>query len=251
MIYHGFSVRDYLILENLTLEQDSTVLEIGIGTGSTVQKLSGKIRKYHGIDISEETISWLTNIYKNQKSLTFSCHDVCDHSLSLDTKFDIIFSADTLEHVSDTLGYFNFINRHLTDSGLALITFPNESEEKHHGITWFKTSKELSDIIKKSGLEITDFFQVEKSNVLNIIENVFINLPKRIIRRRKSNVQTFEQTDAFKINKSKSIIKYVLCVYSNLATKIASFFKLYHLKRADNEISNKILLIKLKKRNIQ
>ncbi len=43
MRYHGFAAIDYLLLNNISLNKNSYVLEIGVGTGSTANLIiSGK-----------------------------------------------------------------------------------------------------------------------------------------------------------------------------------------------------------------
>jgi len=128
MTYHGFSTRDYLILDNIPISKEISVMEIGVGTGSTADLIIGKVRKYCGVDISADLIGWLKSVYNREDSVKFYAIDVCGNEF-LDEKFDVIFSADTLEHVKSPKRYFNFIAKHLSSDGIVLITFPNESEK--------------------------------------------------------------------------------------------------------------------------
>jgi len=165
MRYLGFTTRDYLILENLHLDKDLSVLKIGIGLGSMIDKIIWRIKEYCGVDVACEVIDYLKSIYKHTDSVTFYCLDVCKDSSSLNKKFDIIFSVDTLEHVESPQGYFNFIEKHLKSEGVVLITYPNESKDKHHGITWFNDKEQLLEIIDKAGLTLDVLFEVQKNRL--------------------------------------------------------------------------------------
>ena len=151
MKYCGFSTRSYLLLENASLNKNLSLLEIGVGLGAVADLIKGKIKKYCGVDIACEVIDYLSSLYKEDDSINWCCLDVCRNSASLHKKFDIIFSADTLEHVELPEKFFNFIKKHLNKDGVVLLTFPNESKDKHHGITWFNNKNELLEIINRAG----------------------------------------------------------------------------------------------------
>ena len=48
MKYHGFSTRDYLILDNIPISKEISVLEIGVGTGSTAELIIGRVKEFCG-----------------------------------------------------------------------------------------------------------------------------------------------------------------------------------------------------------
>lgn len=246
MRYYGFATIDYLILENLHFHKDLSVLEIGVGTGSTARLIIGKVKEFWGVDISNENIDQLTSVYKNDKTVKFYTVDVCKDSY-VGKKFNIVFSADTLEHVKESKGFFGFIAKHLSPDGVALVTFPNESEKRHHGITWFNRIEELLTLIDSSGLEIIDFYQVKKTYYHRFIEKLFWKIPKSILSKRKDVLpQSFENTKAFEIIKSGGIKAQILAIYANLVTKFAACFPLYRLNEIENNIENKVLLMHLK-----
>jgi len=244
--YYGFATRDYLILENIRLQKDSSVLEIGVGTGSTTRHFIGKVKYYCGVDISKETIKQLITIYKKDKSVGFYVADVCK-DINIGKKFDIIFSADTLEHVEEPGAYFYFIKKHLNSDGVALITFPNESEKKHHGITWFDKKEDLVRVIEESGLEILDIYQVKKTNYHRLIEYFLWKLPKSIMSRKSDLLpQSFEDTQAFEVNDTGGIKANLFAIYSRIVTRFAACFTLYKLSDNLETISDKVLLMHLK-----
>ena len=246
MIYHGFSTRDYLILQNITLSKEISVLEIGVGTGSAADLIIGKVKKYCGVDISAGLIDWLKSVYKNEDSVKLCAIDVCKDEF-LGEKFDVVFSADTLEHVKSPEGYFNFIAKHLSSEGVALVTFPNESGKKHHGISWFNSKTELLNIIDSFGLKVLNIYQVKETIYHQLIKKFLWSLPKSIVSRRTDvSPQSFENTEAFEIIKTGGVKANLFACYSRIITKLAAFFPLYNLDETEENISDKVLLLCLK-----
>lgn len=251
MRYHGFATIDYLILKQVQFGSDKSVLEIGVGTGSTAGKIIGKVKEYCGIDISAKTINQLTSLYIKDTNIRFHTVDVCK-DVNLGKRFDIVFSADTLEHVESPAGFFNFIARHLSFDGTAIITFPNESEKRHHGITWFDRKKDIEQLTENANLEIVELFQVKKACLHRLFENLLWNLPKSLVSKR-SNVlpQSFEDTQAFTIIETGGLKTIILALYAKAVTKFTALFPLYNIVKIVDGISNKVLLIHLKHKGLE
>lgn len=246
MRYYSFATIDYLILENLRFHRDLSVLEIGVGAGSTARRIIGNVKEFCGVDISEETIKQLNWAYKSERTANFCIADVSDDSY-LGQKFDVVFSADTLEHVKKPVGFFNFIARHLSADGVALVTFPNESKRKHHGISWFNRKEDLFELIDYSGLEINNLWEVRKTFYHKFIEAMLWRLPKSIVGRRwKISPQSFEDTQAFAIIKTGGLKVKLYAIYANAVTRLAACFPLYNLHDIGNNVNDKVVLMHLK-----
>ena len=246
MRYRGFNVRDYLILEHISLSKDLSLLEIGVGLGSIIDMIVGKIKEYCGVDITCDVIDYLNLLYKDSDSVNLYCLDICKNSSFLNKKFDVIFSADTLEHVESPQGFFNFIKKHLKSGGVVLITYPNESKDKHHGITQFNDKEQLLEIIDKAGLTLDALFEVQKTAWHRIIREFLWDFPKSIIYKQKKSPQTFEETEAFKIIKSNNIKTNVFAFYAKIITKLAVMFPPHKYNDIGDSITNKRLLLRLK-----
>jgi len=247
MDYYGFCTRDYLILGQVAFNKKLSVLEIGIGTGSTARHIIGQVNKFCGVDISEELISWLSVTYKNSKNVSLYALDVCS-SISLRQKFDLIYSLDTLEHVVSPLDYFYFISAHLADEGIGIVVFPNESEHKHHGVTRFRSKAVFSDLICSAGLKIESFYEIKKTLWHIFIESCLWKMPKMILSRDKNSPQTFEQTTSFKIIQSNHFRTKILASYAKIAVVLARMFPLYNFSKVSKNIDNKNLFVCLKRR---
>lgn len=247
MRYRSFHTRDYLFLKNIKFNKNLSVLEIGTGLGSIVDDFKGKIKEYYGVDIAPETIDYLSSQYKKNSSVNLFCLDVCSLSSNLNKKFDVIISADTLEHVELPQNYFNFIERHLKNDGIALVTFPNESKEKHHGITWFEKKSDLFDVILKNNLRIVRLCEVKNTPWHLFVKKYFWQFPKYLISKNKENPQVFDGTEAFNIISSRGVKVKIFTVYAALLNKIASLFLLHTYRDIENDIKNKVLFTILKK----
>lgn len=246
MRYYGFATRDYLILSQLNFRSELSVMEIGVGAGSTAAHIIRRVKEFCGIDISAENIARLAATYKRNSSVAFLTADVCKN-ISIGKKFDIIFSADTLEHVQSPDGLFTFIAVHLSQNGTALVIFPNESENKHHGVTWFDNKEDLLKLVETAGLEMLCITEVRKTLSHRFLETILWKLPKSIMTRKQSNIlpQSFEETKAFAINQAGGIKSILLALYASSVTKLTALFPLYNVVDAGADISNKILLMKL------
>jgi len=199
MRYRGFNVRDYLILEHISLSKDLSLLEIGVGLGSIIDMIVGKIKEYCGVDIACDVIDYLNLLYKDSDSVNLYCLDICKNSSFLNKKFDIIFSADTLEHVESPQGFFNFIKKHLKSEGVVLITYPNESKDKHHGITWFNDKEQLLEIIDKAGLRVDRLFEVRETVWHRIIREFLWDFPKSILYKKRKVLKLLRKLRASRL----------------------------------------------------
>lgn len=105
MRYHGFFTRDYLILDNIPISKEISVLEIGIGTGSTAELIVARVKEFCGVDIRKEIIEVLNTFYVNNNCVNMYCLDVCTDA-SLGKRFSVIYSADSVEHVKQPRDFF-------------------------------------------------------------------------------------------------------------------------------------------------
>jgi 2-polyprenyl-3-methyl-5-hydroxy-6-metoxy-1,4-benzoquinol methylase len=246
MSYYGFYTRESFILKQANLSPSLSLLEIGPGLGLFAELTKEKVKKYCGVDISKKLIAFLSLKYKNLKSISWICIDVCREDF-LKEQFDFVISADTLEHVECPAEFFKFISRHLANNGSAIIIFPNESEERHHGITWFKNKEDLVLAIEGAGLKVAEFMESKETFWHCALKNIFWEIPKRLIFKKKNAPQIFEETDAFRLVESKGVGVKIISCYAKLLTRIALFFPCYKLKEIKGGIRDKNIFIKLKK----
>ena len=100
--------------------KNKKVLDVGCGTGLFCYTVAKKGAIVTGIDYSEESINIAKN-YKH-KNLIFKNADIYD---GLDSKYDIIVSLGTLEHMDNPLKILRIFKKHLKKNGKIVITSPN------------------------------------------------------------------------------------------------------------------------------
>lgn len=150
----SFPFRDLLVLEQLALQAEHRVGEIGVGSGATTARLARMCADVTGFEISTPAVEALRYLERRYRNLHLVAADITDdEALSAYAgKFDRIVSCDTLEHVPDPAGYFRGVASLLAPGGEFLVTFPNEPVEIMHGITRFESPMELHHHAAEAGL---------------------------------------------------------------------------------------------------
>ena len=96
-------------------------MDVGCGTGLFAygaSKLGSK--QVLGIDFSKNAIEIAKKTHKN-KNLQYQVLDVKE----IKSKYDVIVSLGTLEHVDNVLAVLKILKKHLTQNGKIIVTSPN------------------------------------------------------------------------------------------------------------------------------
>ena len=101
--------------------KNKLVLDVGCGTGLFAFKVS-KLgpKQILGIDFSKEAIEIATKTHKNN-NLQYQVLDVKE----IKSKYDIIVSLGTLEHMDNPLKTLKILKKHLSKNGKIIVTSPN------------------------------------------------------------------------------------------------------------------------------
>mgnify|MGYP001466263796 CR=1 FL=1 len=118
-----FDILKYLEMKIFNDLKGKDILELGPGIGIFTEYFHEKTPgKFLGIDISEKSVKELSKKYKSFK---FINGDISDKASYEENKFDLVFSADVLLHLTDENKYrsaMNCISSSLNDHGI-YITF--------------------------------------------------------------------------------------------------------------------------------
>ena len=113
--------------------KDKVVLDLacGAGYGSAIIKNFGA-KEVVGVDISLEAVEFARNNYSNEKLSFFELNykDIT----SLNKKFDLIVSLETIEHVPDQDDFLKKISEVLADGGQIICSTPNRLKYSSVGI---------------------------------------------------------------------------------------------------------------------
>jgi len=101
--------------------KNKLILDVGCGTGLFAHKVS-KLgpKQVLGIDFSKEAIDIAKKTHKNH-NLQYQVLDV----KKIKSKYDVIVSLGTLEHMDNPLKTLKILKKHLTKNGKIIVTSPN------------------------------------------------------------------------------------------------------------------------------
>ena len=132
------------LVENLALNENSNVLDLGCGKGRHAFKLSGIFKNVDGIDLSENNINLAKQIKK--QNLNFYIGDM--RNFNMKKKYNYVFNLFTsfgyFENALENLSVLKCINNHLVDGGYLLIDFLNTTLIKNK--TQIKEVKVIQDV---------------------------------------------------------------------------------------------------------
>ena len=103
------------------------VVELGCFNGKAIEYLPGKFQSYAGYDADRE--GGLSEAIEKFTSPNIAFHKcVSSEQFKLGDQFDVFISLETLEHVkpNQVEEYLSEVNKHMSPSGRAFISVPNE-----------------------------------------------------------------------------------------------------------------------------
>lgn len=119
----GFSKYYWKEITNYTnyfSHEDSSVLEVGCGSGDLLADIAGK--KKVGIDFSEEYIAWAKEKHKD-KNIEFLVMDA--NNIQLDQKFDLIVISNLIGFVDDIQKVFEQVKKCCHPNTKVIVQFYN------------------------------------------------------------------------------------------------------------------------------
>lgn len=156
-------------IDSMLLSSNSSVLEIGIGTGRLAIKVAPLCRSLCGIDISPKTVHRASENLSTYKNIKLICGDF--RSFDFDEKFDVIYSSLTFMHIEDKPSAINKIASLLNDGAVFVLSIDkNQNEFIDMGTRKIKIypddPQNICDCISKSNLKITDRFETEYAHII-------------------------------------------------------------------------------------
>lgn len=144
------------IIPLLDIQKDDTILEIGFGTGKTIQKLTklmpdGKIA---GLDASETMLKVASK--RNRHSIksgqaTLHVGDVTSLPFK-ENSFDTVFEVHVLYFIEDLKKAFEEIRRVLRKDGTVVLYFAYPAGKEKPGFTW-RSPEEIIHTLKQAGFK--------------------------------------------------------------------------------------------------
>ena len=153
------------IVQNLKLDAEATVLDLGCGKGRHALKMSSFFKTVHGLDLSENNIK-TANSYKKD-NMKFFIGDMrnFNHTTSYDYIFNLFTSFGYFNTIEENLDVLKCIHHQLKKNGHLLVDFLNpevirnnkfNAEEKRINDVYFKIEKDISGNFIEKKIQIKD-----------------------------------------------------------------------------------------------
>ena len=168
-------LRDYMdkwdgqaFIDSMELDNNKSVLEIGVGTGRLAVRVAPLCGEFCGIDISPKTIDRAKENLADFSNITLLCGDFLNSPF--DNKFDVIYSSLTFMHIEEKQTAINKVAALLKDGGKFVLSIDkNQSEFIDTGTCKIKiypdTGEKTAEYIKSAGLTILNQYDTEFATV--------------------------------------------------------------------------------------
>jgi SAM-dependent methyltransferase len=191
--YTGLTYKHDLIEKAVTFLPTHTVAEIGLGTGYSCFELAERTACVTGIDIDAGLIAALEEYAAEYGKLKLLCSNVTAEPppRELRSRMDIVFSIDALQYAASPEKFMAYIAALLKPEGIAVVCFPNETDEEIEGVVNFKRYESLRETIAAAGL-FPDSIQVARpTRWFKFISGNPLNRAKRVPVRKHCGGKTF------------------------------------------------------------
>ena len=168
-------LRDYMdkwdgqaFIDSMELDNNKSVLEIGVGTGRLAVRVAPLCGEFCGIDISPKTIDRAKENLAEYRNIDLICGNFL--SYKFDRKFDLIYSSLTFMHIEDKQRAINKVETLLKDGGKFVLSIDkSKSEYIDTGTRKIKiypdTKEKTVEYIKAAGLTILNQYDTEFATI--------------------------------------------------------------------------------------
>ncbi len=164
-------LRDYMdkwdgqkFIDKMGLDNNKSVLEIGVGTGRLAVRVAPLCGEFLGIDISPKTVERAMENLIGQSNAGLICGDFLTFEFS--QKFDVVYSSLTFMHVEEKQKAVNKVFDLLNDGGRFVLSIDKNQDgfidTGTRKITVFPdTPSEMEKYIENSGLTVLERYETE------------------------------------------------------------------------------------------
>lgn len=154
--------------DELKLDKEKTVLEIGVGTGRLAIKSIPKCKHFVGIDFSSKTIERANENLSEFNNKTLICDDFFKYNFT--DKFDVIYASLVLWHIKEKLEFIYKVSTLLNTKGRFILSVGNDqSKEVDYGsrkIPMFPDNVEdIKKYLKNANLKISSITTVDFATI--------------------------------------------------------------------------------------
>jgi len=166
------------VLDNINLENNDILLDIGFGNGYLINKLFRKNNniKIYGIDISNDMVNIVSQKYKqyiNNNCLKLLLENINNETTFESNMFNKIYTVNTVYFWNDLKKCFSEIKRILKPNGIfinAIYTKEHLDKTKFSNYGFNKYSKEdILNLTEENGMKIIKLIEIIKNKSYCII----------------------------------------------------------------------------------
>ena len=168
-------LRDYMdkwdgqgFIDSMELDNEKSVLEIGVGTGRLAVRVAPLCGEFYGVDISSKTIERAKENLTEFENVRLTCADFLSYEFG--RAFDVVYSSLTFMHIEDKQRAVNKIAGLLNDAGRFVLSIDkNSSEFIDTGTRKIRifpdTPVEMAECIRTAGLTILYQYDTEFATI--------------------------------------------------------------------------------------
>lgn len=168
-------LRDYMdkwdgqgFIDSMELDNEKSVLEIGVGTGRLAVRVAPLCGEFYGVDISSKTIERAKENLAELENVRLTCADFLSYEFG--RAFDVVYSSLTFMHIEDKQRAVNKIAGLLNDAVRFVLSIDkNPSEFIDNGTRKIRifpdTPVEMTKCIRMAGLTILNQYNTEFATI--------------------------------------------------------------------------------------
>lgn len=155
-------------VDEMHLDENKTVLEIGIGTGRLAIKTAPLCKNFYGIDISPKTIAKAKINLSEFSNVRLICDDFMKYDFS--NKFDVIYSSLTFMHIENKQNAIKKIASMLNNNGIFALSI-DKNQENFIDMGTYKVNifpdkpSEIEKYINNANLNIKMKYETEFAHI--------------------------------------------------------------------------------------
>lgn len=219
-----------LVLNNLNISKNDSILEIGLGSGFETFIISKRSKKVVGVDISKHLIELLNKTLQLDNTEFYVMDATKEPPGEFLDAFDKCICLDVVEHVEDPEALLNFIQESLRVRGCLGLSFPINKEHGRNRLT----KEDVHDLFK--GIDLRANIQIVKQNRFgSFIGNLYSKV-KKVLKPSK-------ESDRFENSTRFEMLQHPKKIYWLFKLVIILLFKLSSHTYRNDEYGQRVLIV--------
>lgn len=159
-----------VFIDKMQLDENKTVLEIGVGTGRLAVRAAPLCGEFYGVDIFLKTIERATENLEKLANVRLTCADFISYEFG--RAFEIVYSSLTFMHIENKQKAINKVAALLEDDGKFVLSIDKNQDRfidtGTRKVTIYPdTPEEIKTYIANSGLLLTECYETEFAHIFS------------------------------------------------------------------------------------